>query len=131
MPASRVDVSFVVGVMLDKCAYHQPLYWQHQRTRDVGIHVNRAWLTQLMQSTIGLLEPVCAAQLESIRGSRVKQMDETPIKAGPSGGGKMKTAYFSPIYGELDEICFQYYPSRSGRHLQEALGLSLPKNAVL
>lgn len=128
---SRADVSFVVGVMLDKCAYHQPLYRQHQRMRDAGINVSRPWLTQLMQNTMALLEPVYDAQLESIRTSRVKVMDETPIKAGPTGSGKMKAAYFWPIYGELDEICFQYYPSRSGRHVQEALGLSPPKNAVL
>jgi transposase len=58
-------------------------------------------------------------------------MDETPIKAGQAGAGKMKAAYFWPVYGEQDEICFLYYPSRSGRHVQDALGLSPPKGAVL
>jgi len=41
-----------------------------------------------------LLEPIHAAQLASIRSSRVKAMDETPIKAGREGPGKMKAAYF-------------------------------------
>ena len=58
-------------------------------------------------------------------------MDETPITAGAAGLGKMKAAYFWPVYGELDEICFLYYPSRSHRHVQEALGLSPPEGAVL
>ena len=128
---SRADVSFVVGMTLDKCAFHLPLYRQHQRLRDAGIQVSRAWLTQLMQSTAALLEPIYSAQLESIRASRVKAMDETPIKAGPAGAGKMKAAYFWPVYGEQDEICFLYYPSRSARHVQEALGLSPPAGAVL
>jgi len=128
---SRADVSFVVGIMLDKCAFHLHLYRQHQRLRDAGIQVSRAWLTQLMQSTAALLEPIYYAQLESIRASRVKAMDETPIKAGPTGTGKMKAAYFWPVYGEQDEICFLYYPSRSARHVQEALGLSPPAGAVL
>jgi len=128
---SRADVSFVVGVMLDKCAYHQPLYRQHQRMRDCGINVSRPWLTQLMQSTVALIEPIHDAQFASIRTSRVKAMDETPIKAGPAGAGKMKAAYFWPVYGEQDEICFLYYPSRSGRHVQDALGLSPPEGAVL
>ena len=35
------------------------------------------------------------------------------------------------MYGEIDEICFLYYPSRSARHAQDALGLSPPKGAVL
>jgi hypothetical protein len=84
-----------------------------------------------MQSTVALLEPIHDAQLESIRASRVIAMDETPIKAGQAGAGKMKAAYFWPVYGEQDEICFLYYPSRSGRHVQDALGLSPPEGAVL
>ena len=121
---SRADVSFVVGMMVDKFAFHLPLYRQHQRLRDAGIQVSRHWLTHLMQQTVALLEPIHDAQLESIRAGRVIAMDETPIKAGPTGTGKMKAAYFWPVYGEQDEICFLYYPSRAGRHVQEALGLT-------
>lgn len=72
---------------------------QHQRMRDCGIDVSRPWLTQLMQSTGALLEPIHDAQLASIRTSRVKAMDEMPIKAGPAGTGKMKAACFWPVYG--------------------------------
>lgn len=128
---SRADVSFVVGMMIDKFLYHQPLHRQHLRLRECGIAVSRAWLTQLMQKAAALLEPVFEAQLTSIRESRVRAMDETPIKAGVAGPGKMKSAYFWPVYGELEEICFLYYPSRSARHVQEALGLDPPPGAVL
>jgi transposase len=128
---SRADVSFIAGMMIDKCAYHQPLYRQHQRLRDAHIQVSRPWLTQLMQKAVGLLEPVHEAQLVSIRASRVKAMDETPIKAGQAGPGKMRAAYFWPVYGELDEICFLYYPTRQAAHVQQALGLSPPEGAVL
>lgn len=99
--------------------------------RDAGITVARGWLTQLTQQAIALLEPIFGAQLASIRISRVKAMDETPIKAGRAGPGKMKQAYFWPVYGECDEICFLYYPSRHARHVQEALGLSPPADGVL
>lgn len=128
---SRADVSFIAGMAIDKFCYHQPLYRQHLRLRDSHINVSRAWLTQLMQKTVAQIEPVFDAQLESVRASRVKAMDETPIKAGLAGAGKMKTAYIWPVYGEQDEICFLYYPGRSGRHVQEALGLSPPNGAVL
>jgi hypothetical protein len=77
-----------------------------------------------MASIAALLEPIFDAQLASIRASRVNAMDETPIKAGRAGPGKMKPAYFWPVYGEQDEICFLYYPSRSAKHVQDALGLS-------
>jgi len=128
---SRADVSFIAGVMIDKFVYHQPLHRQHLRLRECGIAVSRAWLTQLMQKAAALIEPVFDALLESVRMSRVKAMDETPIKAGPAGPGKLKAAYFWPVYGEQDEICFLFYPSRSARHVQQALGLDPPPGAVL
>ena len=128
---SRADVSFIAGMMMDKFAFHLPLYRQHQRLVDAGIDVSRPWLTQVMQASVALLEPIHEAQLESIRASRVKSMDETPIKAGRVGPGKMKAAYFWPVYGEQDEICFLYYPSRAARHIEEALGPAPPAGAVL
>jgi transposase len=128
---SRADVSFIAGLVLDKFAYHLPLYRQHQRLEQAGIHVSRAWLTGLVHSAAALLEPVHRAQLDSIRASRVIAMDETPIKAGRKGKGKLKTGYFWPVYGEADEVSFLYYPSRGQQHVVEALGRSPPEGTVL
>jgi len=127
----RADVSFIAGMMVDKFAYHQPLYRQHTKLGDSGIKVSRGWLTKLMPSAVTLIEPIFDAMLDSIRSSRVISMDETPIKAGRAGPGKMKSAYFWPVYGEQDEICFLYYPSRAAKHVQDALGLSPPPGTVL
>lgn len=131
LEGSRADVSFISGLLIEKFAYHCPLYRQHQKLTDAGITVSRPWLTQLVQRASALLAPIYEAQLHSIRASRVKSMDETPIKAGRSGHGKMKTAYFWPVYGERDEICFAYFPSRAGVHVREALGLHHAEDAVL
>jgi transposase len=131
LEGSRADVSFIAGLLIEKFSYHCPLYRQHQKLTDAGITVSRPWLTQLTQRTSALLAPIYAAQLDSIRASRVKAMDETPIKAGRSGHGKMKTAYFWPIYGERDEICFAYFPSRAAIHVREALGSHHAEDAVL
>ena len=69
-----------------------------------------------MQQVSALLELIYEAQLASIRASRVKAMDATPIKAGQSGAGKMKAAYFWPIYGE---------------HVKQALGFEVIEDGVL
>lgn len=127
----RADVSFIAGMIIDKFAYHQPLYRQHVKLQDCGINVSRAWITKLMPAAVSLVEPIFNAQLESVRRSRVIAMDETPIKAGRAGPGKMKAAYFWPIVGEQDEICFLYYPSRAAKHVETALGLQRPHGAVL
>lgn len=128
---SRADVSFVAGLLIDKFAYHLPLYRQHQRLLDAGFSVSRPWLTQLAQQGAALLEPIYAAQFDSIRASRVKAMDETPIKAGRSEPGKLKAAYFWPVYGERDEICFPFFESRRAEHVEQALGLTHAEGAVL
>ena len=131
MEGSRADVSFVAGMLVDKFAWHLPLYRQHQRLDASGITVSRPWLTQLSQRAIGLLTPIYQAQLESIRASRVKAMDETPIKAGRTGHGKMKQAYYWPVYGDRDEICFAWFPTRAGLHVRQALGLTQGEDSVL
>jgi transposase len=131
LEGSRADVSFAAGLLIDKFAYHLPLYRQHQRLTDAGITVSRPWLTQLAQRTIGLLAPIYAAQLASVRSSRVIAMDETPIKAARAGPGKMKTGYFWPIYGQADEVCFPFAGSRAHEHVPALLGLPKTSGAVL
>jgi len=131
LEGSRADASFVAGLLMDKFAWHLPLYRQHQRLSGAGITVSRPWLTQLAQRSISLLAPIYEAQFSSIRESRVKCMDETPIKAGRSGHGKMRTGYFWPIYGELDEICFPFHGSRSADFVTHALGLTAAVGSVL
>ena len=123
---SRADVSFVAGMVIDKILYHLPLYRLHQRLSDAGFKLSRPWLTQLFHQTAALLEPIFEAQLDSIRASRVKAMDETPIKAGRAGQGKMKGGYFWPVYGERDEICFVFHESRKQQHIAQTLGTDPP-----
>jgi transposase len=128
---SRADVSFIVGVMVDKFQWHLPLYRQHQRLAEAGFKLSRPWLTQLVSQGAQLLEPIYDAQLESIRRSRVLAMDETPIKAGRAGPGKLKAGYFWPVYGEHDEVCFPFFESRQHTCVQAILGDKPKQGAVL
>ena len=128
--ASRADVSFLAGLLIDKFLWHLPLYRQHQRLEQAGIRVSRPWLTQLTQQTIGFLEPIYDAQFDSIRASRLRAMDETPIKAGRTERGKMRTAYFWAVYGEHNEVCFPYCPSREAANVYAALGADPASGSV-
>lgn len=118
---SHADVSFLVGLLIDKFMYHLPLYRQHLRLQAAGIHLSRAWLTQLVHRSGNLLEPIFEALVESIRGARVKLMDETPVKVGQKKKGKMRAAYFWPVMVGND-IAFIYFNSREHHHVFEALG---------
>jgi len=119
---SIADVSFLAGMLLDKFLYHLPLYRQHQRLEVNGIKVARSTLTNLSRRSIALLTPIYQAQLRHLLLSRVLAMDETPIKAGRKKKGKMNHAYFWPIYGEHDEVCFTFSLSRGMQHILDQLG---------
>jgi transposase len=119
---SFADVSFLAGMLLNKFLYHLPLYRQHQRLEHNGIKVARSTLTNLVRRSIHLLTPIYQAQLRQVLRCRVLAMDETPIKAGRKQRGKMNLAYFWPIYGEQDEICFTFSQSRGMEHILAQLG---------
>jgi transposase len=119
---SIADVSFLAGMLVDKFMYHLPLYRQHQRLAQSGIQLSRATLTNLVARAIDLLKPIVDAQLDNILLSRVLAMDETPIKAGRKQKGKMRQAYFWPIYGEQNEIHFSYSSTRAHAHVPAMLG---------
>ena len=119
---SLADVSLLAGVLIDKFAYHLPLYRQHQRLRDAGITLSRSTLTHYVQRSIELLGPIHDAQLAHLLQSRVLAMDETPHKAGKKGKGKLAQVWYWPLYGEDDEVCFTYSASRGRQHIDALLG---------
>ncbi len=119
---SVADVSFLAAMLVEKFCYHLPLYRQHQRLLQSGIQLSRSTLTSWAGRAIDLLRPIVDAQAQHLLQSRVLAMDETPIKAGRQGKGKLRQAYFWPIYGEDDEIVFRYAPSRAHHHVQAFLG---------
>ncbi|MGB5628350.1 MAG: IS66 family transposase [Woeseiaceae bacterium] len=119
---SLADVSFLAGLLVDKFLYHLPLYRQHQRLADAGITLSRSTLTRYVQQAIALVTPIYDAQWQHILQSKVLAMDETPIKAGRSGKGKLRQTWYWPIYGEDDEICFTWSTSRGSEHVKQQLG---------
>jgi hypothetical protein len=87
-----------------------------------GVHLNRVTLTNWVHRTADLLKPIYEAQLASILSGEVITMDETPIRAGRKGPGKMNKGYFWPVYGDKDEVAFPYSPNRGLVTVVETLG---------
>ena len=119
---SLADVRLLAGLLVDKFCYHLPLYRQHRRLADAGITLSRATLTHYTQRAIDLLRPIFDAQWQHISQSKVLAMDETPIKAGKAGKGKLKASWYWPVYGQEDEICFTWSSSRGSGHVTQQLG---------
>lgn len=119
---SFADVSLVAGILVDKFQYHLPLYRQHQRLAAGGITISRQTLTNFVARAADLLAPIYYAQLSSILQSEVLAMDETPIKAGQAGKGKLHQGFFWPLYGDKDEVAFPYGATRALTQAKEILG---------
>jgi len=68
-----------------------------------------------------LLRPIVEAQLVNVLQSKVLAMDETPIKAGRKQKGKMKSAYFWPVYGDDHEVVVTYSANRGMQHIIDTL----------
>ncbi len=121
---SCVDVSFVAGMLVDKFAWHLPLYRQHQMLGESGITVSRKSLSGWANRAISLLEPVFEAQWRSVLESSVIVMDETPVRVGrdPDKPGRMKQCYYWPVLGDRDEVVFHFAPSRAHHHVERFLG---------
>jgi transposase len=45
--------------------------------------------------------------------------------------GKMKIAYFWPVYGEHNEVCFPFVPSCEGESVERALGVEHAPGLVI
>lgn len=118
---SIADVSLLVGLLVDKFQYHLPLYRQHQRLTEAGVTLSRATLTNITKRAIELLWPIVESQLQNVLQSKVLAMDETPIKAGKGSKGKLKQAWFWPLYGDQHEVVFTYSASRGRQHIEGIL----------
>ena len=109
---SFADVSFLAGLVLDKCCFHLPLYRQHQRLEQGGVHIKRSTLTRLLQRVAEVLEPIYNAQASSVLQSSVLAIDESPTPAGRKNG-KMRKGFYWALYGDRHEVHFVYAPTRS------------------
>lgn len=112
-------------MLVDKFNYHLPLYRQHQRLKASYIEVSRTTLTNLVEKSSLLLEPIASAVLASILEGSLIAMDETPTKAGrtkkkEAKRGQMRQAWYWPLYGEQDEVYFHFSSSR-GSHVVHSL----------
>ena len=116
---SIADVTFLAGMLVNKFRYHIPLNRQYQQIIDSHISVSRGTLTNLVNRTTELLEPIYMAVQGEILSSSVVHMDETPVKAGRENH-KMKSGYFWVIHGD-GETAFIYSPSRSGENIRKTL----------
>ena len=121
-PRSYLAVSFLVDMIIEKCLYSIPLYRQHQRLTREGIYLSRSTLIGNFIRVSQLLEPVFDAQRVSVLLSKILAIDESPMKVGVDKIlHKMKQGYVWAMYGDKDELIYEYNQSRAAYVLKELL----------
>jgi len=126
------DISVLIGLIVDKFLYYQPLYRQHQKMKAQGIELSRATLTSWVYSFIDLFEPVYTAQVTSVLQSMVLSMDETPHKAGRRNGHQqMSVCYLWFLYGDKKEVVIHNSPSRAAEVIRAMLAREFKGTTLL
>jgi transposase len=76
----KVDVSFLVMILLDKYVDHLPLYRQLKKYERLGVKLSDATLGDWVHQTIKLLEYLYEELVRQVKSSNYLQADETTIK---------------------------------------------------
>lgn len=125
LPGSRFDESFLASVVVDKCAYHMPLYRQEERMRCEGLQVSRQTLSRLYIDTAEALRPLYDATKAHLLDSDILFTDDTHVDLQEKGRGRTKTGrmwvYIRGGPGPPIRV-FEFTPDRRKVHPKEFLG---------
>jgi transposase len=114
----------VASVVVDKYAWHNPLYRQAQIMRLQGLPVDRSTLAFWVGVAAAEVKPVYQRLKELLLGSAKIAVDETRAPVLDPGRGRTKTGYFWAIsrddrpWGGSDPpgVAYTYAPGRGGEH---------------
>src|SRR5271155_1625967 len=112
----------VASVVVDKFAWHNPLYRQAQIMKLQGLPVDRSTLAFWVGVAAAELKPVYLRMKEILLGSAKIAVDETRAPVLDPGRGRTKTGYFWTIsrddrpWGGSDPpgVAYTYAPGRGG-----------------
>ena len=116
--------ALVASVVVDKFAWHNPLYRQAQIMKLQGFPVDRSTLAFWVGVAAAEVKPVYLRLKEILLGSVKIAVDETRAPVLDPGRGRTKTGYFWAIsrddrpWGGSDPpgVAYTYAPGRGGEH---------------
>jgi transposase len=122
--------ALVAAVVVDKYAWHKPLYRQAETMALQGIPVDRSTLASWVGTAAAELKPVYERLKQHLLGSPKIAVDETRAPVLDPGRGRTKTGYFwgicrddRPWAGpDPPGVAFTYAPGRAHAHAINLLG---------
>jgi transposase len=119
----------VASVVVDKYAWHNPLYRQAQIMKLQGFPVDRSTLAGWVGIAAAELKPIYLRMKQLLLGAAKIAVDETHAPVLDPGRGRTKTGYFWTIarddrpWGGTDPpaVVYTYAPGRGGEHARALL----------
>jgi transposase len=116
--------ALVANVVVDKFAWHSPLYRQAQIMKLQGLPVDRSTLAFWVGVAAAELKPIYLRMKEILLGSAKIAVDETRAPVLDPGRGRTKTGYFWAISrddrpwagSDPPGVVYTYAPGRGGVH---------------
>lgn len=116
--------ALVADVLVNKYAWHLPLYRQVQMVAQQGVNIDRSTLAAWVGFAAHELAPLHARLVEILKASPNLFMDETRAPVLDPGRGRTKTGYLWAIarddrpWGGLDPpaVAYLYAPGRGAEH---------------
>jgi transposase len=120
IPKSKAGTSLLVEIILNKYAYHLPLYRQAKMFKVHGLNVSDNTLGYWVMSAAKVLEPLSVALFSALKTSTALQVDETPVKLLKPDKKAYLWAYHSYLPGKRF-IVFDFSLTRAGANVNERL----------
>jgi transposase len=124
IPKCKADISVLVMLAIDKFLYHLPLYRQQQRFRRNGIDLNYNTLSNWLNRTCDILEPLYKLLLRELIISGYMIVDETTYRVLDNEKQKGKKSHLGFLWATCNPIqkivAFSYQKGRGhkdARHL--------------
>lgn len=120
LPKSKASTSLLVEVIMNKYAYHLPLYRQSKMFEAYRLKVGDSTLGYWVMSSAAALEPLGKALFHALQKISAVQVDETPVKVLQPE----KKAYLWVYHSYLSPqrfVVFDFCLTRSGCHVNQRL----------
>jgi len=116
---SKFDVSFLAYIMVEKFAYHMPLYRIEEKLGHRGIRITRQTLSQLVRSCGERILPLFDLMVRRLLAQGAIFTDDTPVKLQAPGKcreARMWVYVGGAVDGSPAYHVYQFSPDRGHRH---------------
>lgn len=108
------SAGLLAQIVIQKMAYHLPLYRQEELFQQAGLWIPRQTLCDWVMKAAFRLQPIANELMRQIRAGPVFQLDDTRLRCrGPKGTGYFQAYLWAFVNPQVDGVVFRFSSGRS------------------